>query len=184
MDLIEQLSQFGIIVCKKCQIGVLPNSQWNSHFRKHQVAHSVRQGMRECMLEDPQIIRDEQQLEEKFEYPVGEVSLPQLPVYRDGLRCEMAGEGEEQCRFVCRSPTHIKAHCRTQHGWINRQGRGGSMRQRQSVQRPWREGVHCQRLFYSGPRCGYFEVQAVEPGITEGDRGGRVERLYEKIRRK
>jgi len=65
------------------------------------------------------------------------------------------------------------------------------MRQRKAVQRPWRGGVHCQRLFHSGPRSGYFEVQAVEQAVersdVDGDRGDRtqvVERLYEEIRQK
>ncbi len=89
MDLIIPLSQFHIIVCKKCQIGVLPNSQWDSHFRKHKISRQLRQTMKERALADPAAIQNEIELRDRFQYPVHQSAIEELPIYTDGLACEM-----------------------------------------------------------------------------------------------
>lgn len=190
MDLIVYLSQLGVVTCKKCQIGVLPNSQWGTHFRKHHINHQTRQKMRQRILEYPEVIENDQQLGAQFQYPVRQPPIPHVTVYRDGLACEMQKDGQT-CEYVGRSQPHMKEHCRDQHGWINEQGRGGSIRQRRSIERPWRKDVCCQRLFHAGPKCGYFEVRppAAERHIEQGqagsvDRGLLADRLYDEIRRK
>ena len=77
----------------------------------------------------------------------------------------------------------MKVHCRNAHNWVNTQPQGGSIRQRRSIQRPWREGVHCQRLFHSGPRCGYFEVRPTTETREQEhiDRDEKVDQMLEEI---
>ena len=185
MDLIERLSQFHIVVCRKCQIGVLPNSQWDSHFRRHKVAHRMRQMMKRRVLEDPDIIHNESELSDRFQYPVREPAIEQLPVYPDGSACSERGEDGQICNYVCRTSKGMREHYQQEHDWVNDQKRGGSMAQRQSIERPWRTNVHCQRLFHSGPKNGYWEVQApAASSIEEGTNGeiANVDEMFEAIR--
>lgn len=158
-DLIEPLSQYHVVICKECKVAVLPNSQWNSHFKKHQVGARVRQEMKNQVCKDPNMIQDEQDLNERFQYPVNQVALPQLPVYQDGMACNERYDGGRICRYVCRALTGMKEHYWKEHGWKNDQPPGRSAAQRQAIQRLWREGVSCQRLFHTGSKRGYFEVQ-------------------------
>jgi hypothetical protein len=189
MDLIQGLDQYHIVIYKKCRVGVLPSSQWDSHFKRHKVAFRLRQKMKESVLKDPNIIHNESELDERFRYPVKGSAIEQLPVYNDGLACNMVQGDGETCQYTYRSQTQMKDHYRHEHGWINGQGRGGSMKQRQSVERPWRKNVYCQRLFHSGPKCGYWEVQAPASGArdvegrTHNESPG-VNEMFETIRTK
>lgn len=198
MDTIELLLRFPLVICKKCRVAVLPNSQWDTHFKKHDIGPRMRHRMKEQVLGNPDIIQSERELETRFQYPDREDALAQLPTYTDGLACNERKENGQRCGYMCRALTGMKEHYRKEHDWSNDQKRGGSLLQRRSIRRPWREGVHCQRLFRTGPRSGYFEVRPVEgnhldpghgdrldPGHGgEAGRGSLVERLYEEIRQK
>lgn len=169
MELIEYLPHFRVVVCKKCRIGVLMNSQFDTHFkRRHQVASMTRRAMKEMILrQHPQSIQNERLLEEQFQYPIRQAPLPRITTHEDGFACNMADKADQPCPYVCQSLTSIKDHCREEHGWINPQPSGGSINQRRAIQRPWRENVRCQRLFHHGPRNGYWEVGPEQETRTE-----------------
>ena len=85
--------------------------------------------------------------------------VPQLPVYPDGLRCQL---DSGHCLRIFRSIKTIKKHWRVVHGWSasSRQGRLSQIRQK-SVQMQMEDAyqlVHCQRLFGSRHGSQYFEV--------------------------
>ena len=54
--------------------------------------------MKDDVLKNVQAIQNEQQLEDRFQYPDQEVALAQLPTFEDGLACEMRTERNDRCR--------------------------------------------------------------------------------------
>lgn len=161
MELIGYVSRFHVVVCKKCHMGVLMNSQFDTHFkRQHQVGGITRKAMRKRIMEQyPQAIQDEQSLMKRFQYPTRQAPLPEIPTQDHGLACDMIRHiGGPSCEYVCHDVRGMQRHCHQEHGWINPQPSGGSITQRCATPRPWREEVRCQRLFHHGPRNGYWEV--------------------------
>jgi hypothetical protein len=163
LDLVTVNLQYHIAICRHCGVGVLWDEQWDHHFSTlHKLPSATRKAIQSrSLIQDPDIIRNTQQLQERFQYPIYEAPIPHIPVYSDGLGCEEKQEDGEPCRYICRTESGIKQHYRKEHGWQNPQSRGGSQAQRRNIARPWRKDVLCQRLFHNGPRNGYYEVQCL-----------------------
>lgn len=191
MELVGYIPRWDIVVCKKCQLGILMNGQFETHFRrKHNILKLTRQIMRDQIRQQhPHAVESEQKLVEQFQYPIRGRSLVDIPTFMDGLACSMVDKASQPCTYVCQSLTSMKDHCREEHGWINPQSSGGSIDRRQAIQRPWRENVSCQRLFHHGPRSGYWEVtpdtatphNAVQPASSQAE---FAEQMLAQIREK
>lgn len=99
----------------------------------------------------------------EIKYPNEPISpIPRLPVFHDGFSCQWSDRNGRRCAYVCRGqdPSGIQRHCKRAHGWRNWQERGGRAgdRQRQTPNRLWIDGQHCQRLFKTGKWERYFIV--------------------------
>jgi hypothetical protein len=85
---------------------------------------------------------------------------PQLPVYADGLLCQLE---PSQCQRVLRSIKGMKKHWRHDHqGWsaAEKSGRPSQIKEKR-LQARIEQGctrVHCQRLFGSRHGSQYFQV--------------------------
>jgi hypothetical protein len=157
-DMLAIVSEFRVAICKACREGVLPSQIWNHYgSKKHQLDVASRRQIRSEISQREDLIQNEEDLMRELTLPSPtRAPLSDLVLYRDGRACTF-----DECRYVCRTLQGIQKHCRVQHGWVNEQRRGGSLAMRMQAQtmvRPWRDSVHCQRFFTHGPRQEYFEV--------------------------
>lgn len=160
MDLVTIIARFHIVVCQRCQVGVLLDRQWDTHFgRLHQLSLAARNALKARVLkQDSQLIQTQDNLVERFQYPAGQIPLPQIPVFEKGYACNETLLNGERCLYACLAKTSMKIHCEEKHSWQNPQPPGGSAARRRDIVRPWRENVLLQRLFLYGPLNGYWEV--------------------------
>ena len=133
MDAFEQvfqhLPEYRIIVCQKCAFAVVP-VQIPRHLGDHH--HRIAEETRHSIIEICRNLNDVAQCVEDVRYPrSGEAPIAGFPVYSNGMRCT-AEEGGVQCAYICRgrTPFGIQKHCKEQHGWENRQKRGGNAREK------------------------------------------------------
>jgi uncharacterized C2H2 Zn-finger protein len=89
--------------------------------------------------------------------------IHELPVYRDGLMCQV---DPERCHQIFRSAETIRKHWQKTHDWLVA-GKGGRPSQVETEKIQARiskncKTVHCQRFFVQGQGSQYFEVQ--KPG--------------------
>ncbi|KAJ3469903.1 hypothetical protein MRS44_000002 [Fusarium solani] len=100
------------------------------------------------------------------------------PPQSDKLGC-----GEEGCLYVVGSERAMQNHYRSDHGWTNPRGRGGSVQQRamETQQVPWRSGVQCQRFFSNGPGSRWFEVGFGAPISQDPDEAAVADRLMQTL---
>ncbi|KAI8654430.1 hypothetical protein NCS57_01188200 [Fusarium keratoplasticum] len=77
----------------------------------------------------------------------------------------------------------MQNHYRSDHGWTNPRGRGGSVQQRamETQQVPWRSGVQCQRFFSNGPGSRWFEVGFGAPISQDPDEAAVADRLMQTL---
>lgn len=152
------MPQYQIMVCNDCRYAVLP-SQMDRHLAsaKHRIPATRRRAIHDAIRAWPRLLQTEAdlvQLQAPTDMPP---HFEQLELYADGRKCHT-------CQHIMRTDEGIQKHCRIQHGWTNDWKRGGKIANRQraglSVNRPWTEGVYCQRFFTHGRRQEYFEVQA------------------------
>jgi hypothetical protein len=97
-------------------------------------------------------------------------AYPQLPLYMDGLACELE---PSRCQYISQRNKALKEHWRIEHGgWSAGKERGRpSWMKEKSVQAQVEEGcrqVHCQRIFASRHGSQYFEVRAPAEGQEDG----------------
>lgn len=156
-QLFEHLAEYQVAVCKECRYAVWPN-QIAGHLQKqHQKSRKEAEAVGESICGWAGLIQ----------YP-GELDAPrsvvqpvqQLPVYDDGLMCQL---NPARCRYVARSTESIRKHWREAHGWsaAKKRGRPSQIRGKK-VQAEVEEGckrVHCQQLFGNRHGSQYFEVQ-------------------------
>jgi RecQ family ATP-dependent DNA helicase len=159
------LVEYSLVICKECRHGVLP-SQIKGHLqRAHRVAHKQAELAAEEISNWAGLI----QYGGELEVPRQVVRpIHQLPVYPDGLRCQIE---PGRCHSVFRSAETIRKHWQTAHGW-SAAGKGGrpSRLEARRIQDRASKGyqtVHCQRLLVQGPGSQYFEVH--EPGDDDPD---------------
>lgn len=150
---------------------------------RHQLSSVTRTRIIERIAAIDHFIQVGDQLKEMSSPPKDSPPLPELEVHRDGLACQLRREGSLNCDYVCHMPYGMKKHCKKEHRWINKQGKGGTpaSRQRSGLsERPWRKGVGCQRFFTHGPGQEYFEVQPTEP-IENIDMNERLKQSREEF---
>ncbi|KAH7081997.1 hypothetical protein BKA63DRAFT_540895 [Paraphoma chrysanthemicola] len=95
---------------------------------------------------------------------------PQLPIYADGLLCQL---NPSQCQQVLRSTKSMKKHWHiNHHGWSAGKKRGRPSRiKAKGLQARMEQGytrVYCQRLFGSRHGSQYFQVHAPSEGPAGG----------------
>jgi hypothetical protein len=85
-----------------------------------------------------------------------------LPVYKDSYRCLATDPDGKPCLKMLQTLGGVQAHCSKQHGWVNQQGRGGNMqlKHKQTPNRLWQDGQHCQVFFQVGEWKRCFQVQS------------------------
>ena len=188
MEYLVHLPAFRILVCKECHHAVLP-SQLNSHFHAppHRFAKAERQRIEDAVaLDVPGLIPNETYLQRMaFPFPADTTApLDALGPARDGgLRCPYTTLADAGCPFVSGSEKKMMKHCREQHGWENRKGKGRPSKHSVPVHttRPWRSGISYQRFFIQGPKSGFFEVgrNAPRENVSPDDEGDPYDRLLE-----
>jgi hypothetical protein len=153
------LSEHKLLVCtaKSCQHVV-----WPKEVRAHCTGKKHRMGSKDAQAMAGQFKHDGCLLQQPDELEIPRFvtsAIPQLPLYTDGLRCEVE---PEKCYYICRRENGMRDHCRTEHGWT-RFERGGrysrvqEARARRERPWPWRSAT-CQRFAVSGERAKFFEV--------------------------
>lgn len=83
------------------------------------------------------------------------------PPRTGGFRCTFIVENEggtSMCRFVGSDTRRIREHLKHEYGWDLelKPGRVSAATNNGCVERPWRDGVLYQRLFFKGPRSEFF----------------------------
>ena len=103
MQHFEHLADYSIAICKQCRHGVLP-SHIKSHMqRMHRVKHRQANTIAKRVRSWPGLIEYASELQEPSQV-VARIS--QLPVYSDGLLCQLDG----RCCKVLRSVKAMKKH--------------------------------------------------------------------------
>ena len=152
----EHVAEYHVAVCRECQYAIWPD-QIEGHLQKqHKKLLKSAQAIGDAVRQWAGLI----QYPSELKIPnTGVQSVPQLPVYDDGLLCQMGGE---HCQYVVRSKESMRRHWREIHGWSAGKKRGRPSRmQGKALQAQLENGcknVHCQRLFGSRHGSQYFEV--------------------------
>jgi hypothetical protein len=154
----HHLAEYQVAVCKECQYAV-----WSDQIEGHlQAQHRIKRNNASKIGSEVYSWAGVMQYPSEFVVP-SQVAAPhpQLPVYADGLLCQL---NPSQCQQIFRSPGSKKKHWRTDHqGWSAGKKRGQpSQIKKKGLQARIEQGyrlVHCQRLFRSRHGLQYFEVQ-------------------------
>jgi hypothetical protein len=133
MELITYISTFNVIVCKVCRTGIILDTQFDSHFiRQHGLSQSLRRSMRHNIKQQyPNAAQQVNEVARHFPVHRPMVALPELGNPYVAFMC-----AERDCRYICRTARTMQEHYRQQHNWRNPTTRGGSLIQRQTMQRP------------------------------------------------
>jgi hypothetical protein len=186
----EHLAEYSIAICKRCRHGVLP-SHVKSHLqRAHKVKHKQAEEIADGVYTWFGLIEYASELQEPSQVVP---PISQLPVYSDGLVCQL---DTAHCSKVLRSVEAMKKHWREVHSWsvASKGGRPSKVAQKE-VEMRRKEGcrrIHCQRLFVQGPGSQYFEVQPPNndnnPGIVPMDSkaawmqvGGELAKAWKRV---
>ena len=154
-DLFRHYPQHRVIICKRCRYAPIPN-QLRTHLR---VFHArIPSEQRDCIVQHVQSLSHLAQSESDVVYPLpNDAAIPDLPLCFDGLICP---QENPPCQYICRTEYGMKKHLTQQHSWVNKRGRGGDVRSKQSrsVGKPWNRNQACQRFFKTGNWQRYFAV--------------------------
>jgi hypothetical protein len=146
------LKTYRVLVCLKCRSGCV-SDEVPTHLRsKHKdMAPATRRQVAETVNEIPGIIKNQIQLAAEFQFPP-----PTTPPIPELAPPQPDGRGCRKCPFVIRQDQKIQEHCGTCQNWINPQGRGRPKSEDtlSQLQKPWREGVLCQRFFLPSIQVG------------------------------
>ncbi len=166
MDHFDHIPAWSIIVCKACRHAVwLGEVQGHLQGKQHRISSKDAIGITEEVQQWPGIVR----YPTEFEVPAYvDEPIPELPLYKDGFKCELA---PAQCSHICRGQGSMRVHWHRQHRWTVYGKEGGSGRQKQAIiQRRFQQGakqVRCQRFFPSRHGSSYFEVRQPEAATAE-----------------
>ena len=148
--------EFALAICKQCRHGVLP-SQIASHLQR---AHSVQRKQAALIAEEVSSWAGLIRYSSEIEVPNQVIEpMHQLPIYTDGLMCQI---DPDYCRQIFRSERVMKNHWREVHNWSPGK-RGGRPSQvetkkiRARMSKSYQE-VYCQRLLVQGQGSQYFQV--------------------------
>ncbi|KAK5109835.1 hypothetical protein LTR85_002040 [Meristemomyces frigidus] len=158
------LTEYRVILFQKCAFAIVP-VQILRHLKDHHPRTTDE--TQQSIIEICRNLNNVAQSADDVQYPnSGEAPIAGFPVYSNGMRCT-AKESGVQCTYTCRgkTPRTIQRHCKEQHGWKNRQKRGGNARQKlvHSTNKMWQEGQDCQRFFEFGKWKKYFAVKVQPP---------------------
>lgn len=170
----HHLGEYRVAVCKECRHAVWPD-QVRGHLqgRHHGIGGKDAEAIADEVRQFPGLIR----FPGEFEVPAGvDRPIPELPLYEDGLRCEVQ---PDRCRYVGRGKGTMREHWRKEHQWsVAGSGKGGGSGKSkgQRIERRFQEAarpVYCQRFFTSRHGSQYFEVRRpVEEENRAGEEGG------------
>ncbi len=154
------LAEQRVVVCVLCQFGnVADEAESHLAAQPHGLPWKERRRVAANIRQLPGVLASQSDLAGFRFPPPDRTSNPLLgEAETDGLACTT-------CEYVCRAEKKMKAHCRTQHGWVNQRPRGRvSPKLAQQVEGvwqevPWRVGVRCQRFFRSRAASRWFEVE-------------------------
>ncbi|KAJ4398868.1 hypothetical protein N0V91_009870 [Didymella pomorum] len=168
----EHLVEYALAVCKECGHGVLPG-QVKSHVQR---AHPAKRKQAELIADEVSSWAGLVEFASELEVPSQVVEpIQQLPVYADGLSCQL---DPSRCRQIFRSERVMKNHWRDAHDWsvAGKSGRPTRVQQKSIQDRISKNCkiVHCQRLMVQGQGSQYFEVHqpgddGPEPVPIDGD---------------
>lgn len=153
----KHLVEYALAVCKECRHGVLP-SQIKNHV---QHAHPTKRKQAKAIADKVGTWAGLIEYASELEVPSQVIEpVQQLPVYKDGLMCQLA---PDRCRQIFRSKNVMKKHWQVAHEW-SPAGKGRRPRQEQQKKiedriRKYCKTVHCQRLLVQGQGSQYFQVQ-------------------------
>jgi hypothetical protein len=173
MDYFTYIPSIQIIICKACR-----KAEYGNNIRRH-----LHQFPHHIPTEDEVIeqsyrwaqqfnhIRNQKDLQRlPYPIPLGP-AIPSLPKpSSNGFKCTV----EPSCHKICPKLKEMNRHLRESHQISTTQTKKG--RPAKGLAKPissphFRSGVYYQRLFISGPRCEYFEVNQeagpVEPSDQE-----------------
>ena len=178
----EHLVGYGLVKCKECPYAVWPDQIAGHLCGKH---HKMKRSTADAIAETVQSWPGLMQYPGEFEVPTSvEQPIPQLPLYDDGLLCQL---DPERCKWIFRKMTSMKKHWRKQHQWSARNGRrggsGSAKKQRMEAQlESAYRTVHSQRFFQGYHGSQYFEVR--RPNDAQEDQARHVpEGLWDRIQR-
>ncbi|KAF3031174.1 hypothetical protein E8E12_000324 [Didymella heteroderae] len=152
----EHLVEYALAVCKECGRGVLP-SQVKSHVQR---AHLAKRKQAKLIVDEVSssagLVEYASELEVLSQ--VAE-SIQQLPVYTDGLSCQL---DHNRCRRIFRSEGVMRKHWRVAHDWpvAEKSGRPTRVQQRSIRDR-------ISKNFKTGQSSRFFEIQ--QPGEDSPD---------------
>lgn len=122
----EHRPEYRIVICKRCRFAVIPR-QTAGHLLKHRIVLSAP--IRQTIVAYIQQLDDLAYTKDDVIYPSPTSELVKdLPIFHGGLRCTGDDEQGSPCTYICESKKAIQRHCKTVHGWINPQKRGGNSR--------------------------------------------------------
>jgi superfamily II DNA helicase RecQ len=153
----HHLAEYRVAVCKECQYAVWPD-QIEGHLHEQ---HKIQR--RDASEIGSEVRRWAGVIQYPSEFvPPSQIVAPhpQLPIYSDGLLCQL---NPSQCQRVLRSIKSMKQHWHEDHqGWSAGKKRGRPSRTKaKGLQAQMDQGytrVHCQRLFGSRHGSQYFQV--------------------------
>ncbi|KAF9773362.1 hypothetical protein IL306_008850 [Fusarium sp. DS 682] len=173
MDYFTYIPSVKIIICKTCRKAEYGNNiRQHLHYFPHNIPKGdeiIEHSYRWAQQFDH--IRNQRDLQ-KLPYPIPlGPAIPDLPAASsNGYKCTV----ESSCHKICVKLKEMNRHLRESHSISTEQTKKG--RPAKDLAKPtlspyFRSGVYYQRLFLSGPRCEYFEVnpeaRPVEPSDQE-----------------
>jgi hypothetical protein len=161
-DYFEHSVEYALAVCKECRHGVLP-SQVKNHLQR---AHRVNSKQAELVADKVSSWAGLIEYASEVEVPSEVIqAIQQLPVYADGLLCQV---DPDSCRQIFRSERVVKNHWREAHNWspAEKGGRPSRVEQKKINDRIRKscKTVHCQRLLVQGYGSRYFQVLQPDEG--------------------
>lgn len=206
-ELFEYVQAYALLVCKQHGC-IVPPQHLGTHLG-HQHSFSsdtcrkIYAALQSNFLDrNIPLLWSEEELS-NLRFPTGGVpQIPYLPVYYNGLLCQIAGPDQKQCGYICRDLSGMQGHCRKNHQWVNPRRRGRAPESQRLIPPsvPWLTGVSCQQLGKTRSAQRYFEViphgnkssptvQATEGrttgdrlGVRDGDAGG--EDVWDQVERR
>ena len=105
MDYFDHIPAWRVIVCKACRHAVWPGEvQGHLQGKQHRISKKDAIQIAEEVEQWPGIV----QYPTEFEVPVYiDKPVPELPLYEDGFKCELA---PAQCSHICRGQASMRVH--------------------------------------------------------------------------
>ena len=117
-QLFHQPSTDPVLVCKRCNFAVRPREVFR-HLQSSN--HRFSKPRARQIAEAIQTSDYAQECDEWQPPPVVNNPIPNLPVFSDGISCEMG----QFCQFIARTENTMRQHWRDQHNWVAPKNPGG-----------------------------------------------------------